>query len=212
MPRRGGSRNRHYDQRRADILERARGRLAEQGGSRASLRDLALACGISLTTLRHYFEPREDLITSVLEQYLEGGRPHLEAMAVPTEPFAISIRQAVGYTAFGFQHGVGDIYAVGLTEALRHDDLGPDFVNLILEPSMDAVRRRLEVHIARGEMREVDPKWAALSLISPVVVLMLHQRELGGSADHPIELDAFLDMHAEAFVRAYGAAASNVVR
>lgn len=204
MARTRGSRNLQYDVRRLELLFEVRARLAEPGSSGTSLRELALACGVSVATLRHYFPRREDLILAVMSENLADARPHLAHAAEPHGPFAASIRELLGYIAFGFTQGVGDIYTVGLTEGLREPTVGPGFVNLVLEPSIDAVRRRLDAHVAMKHMREVDTRHAALSLLSPVVLLMLHQRELGGSVDHPVDVDRFLDDHAGGFVRAYG--------
>lgn len=199
-----GSRNHTYEERRRSLLLRARTRLGQPGASGASLRQLAEACGVSLPTLRHYFPQRADLILAVLAENLGDGRPHLAHISTAGQPFAASIREAVGYIAFGFDHGLGEIHTVGLTEGLRDPVVGPGFVSLVLEPSIEALQRRLDVHVAAGEMRAVNTRHAALVLLSPVVLLMLHQRELGGAATHPTELRQFLDDQAEAFVKGYG--------
>lgn len=206
MARTAGSRNQQYDVRRSALIGLARARLVQPGGSRASLRELAQACAVSLPTLRHYFPRREDLILAAMAEDLSDGASHLAHMAQPQGPFAGSVREAIGYAAFGFDHGVGEIHTLGLTEGLRHATLGPAFVALVLEPSLDALRRRLDAHVAAAEMRATDTKHAALTLLAPVVLAMLHQRELGGSASHPLRIEAFLDDHAEGFARAFATA------
>jgi hypothetical protein len=52
-------------------------------------------------------------------------------------------------------------------------------------------------------MRIVDTRHAALALLSPVILALLHQAELGGAKDHPLDVDRFLSDHAAAFARAY---------
>jgi AcrR family transcriptional regulator len=199
-----GSRNHTYEERRRALLLRVRARLGQPGASGASLRQLAEACGVSLPTLRHYFPQRADLILAVLGENLADGRSHLAHIATATQPFAASIREALGYIAFGFDHGLGEVHTVGLTEGLRDPVVGPGFVSLVLEPSIEALQRRLDAHVAAGEMRAVDTRHAALVLLSPVVLLMLHQRELGGATTHPTELRQFLDDQTEGFVKGYG--------
>lgn len=205
MARTEGSRNQAYEARRRALLATVRVRLSTSGGSRASLRELAEASGVSVPTLRHYFPRREDLILAVMAEDLAEGQPHLAHVATAIGPFAASIREVLGYIAFGFDYGVGEVHTVGLTEGLRHPIIGPGFVDRVLEPSINAVRRRLDAHVEAGEMRDVDTRHAALTLLSPVVLLMLHQRELGGSSAYPVELDSFLDNQADGFVRAYRA-------
>jgi AcrR family transcriptional regulator len=198
-----GSRDRQYDERRRDLLTKARARLVQPEGSRASLREIAEACGVTLPTLRHYFPRREDLILAVMEENLAQGRAHLAHMAEPSKSFADSVRDALAYTAFGFRQGLGEIHTLGLTEGLRHGGLGPAFVELVLEPSIAAVQERLDAHIASGEMRAGDSRHAALSLLSPVILAFLHQAELGGAKCHPLDIDRFLADHAVAFARAH---------
>lgn len=203
MARTSGSKNQNYEARRAALLATVRARLSQPDGGRASLRELAEACGVSMPTLRHYFPLREDLVLAVMAKSLAEGQPHLDHVAKPCGPFAASVREALGYIALGFSHGVGEIHTVGLTEGLRQSVIGPGFVNLVLEPSIDAVRRRLDAHVIVGDMRDVDTRHAALTLLSPVVLLMLHQGELSGSRDYPVDTNRFLDDQADAFVRAY---------
>lgn len=205
MARTEGSKNQNHEIRRQALIMLARARLAQPGADRASFRDLAAACDVSVPTLRHYFPRREDLLMAVMAQNLADGEVHLAHMRVPEGTFAASVRQALGYIAFGFVHGVGEMHTVGLTEGLGHAEIGPAFVDLVLEPSIAAVRARLDVHVARGEMRAVNTTHAALALLSPVILLMLHQRELGGIDRHPADVDSFLDDHAAAFVRGYEA-------
>jgi hypothetical protein len=44
---------------------------------------------------------------------------------------------------------------------------------------------------------------AAVELVAPVVVVLLHQRALGGAAVRQLEIDPFLDEHVARFVRAF---------
>lgn len=205
MPRTRGSRDRNYETTRRALVARARERLVRPGGSRASLRELAEACGIALPTLRHYFPRREDLILAVMHVNLEEGAIHLAHMAAPAGPFRASVHEALSHVATGFRHGLGEIHTLGLTEGLRHGALGPAFVELVLEPSLGAVRQRLDAHVAAGEMRPGDTRHAALALLAPVVLAFLHQGELGGAESHPLDVGRFLHDHAEGFVRAHAA-------
>jgi AcrR family transcriptional regulator len=205
MARKEGSRNREYEARRHAILVAVRERLVRPGEGRASLRDMAQAAGVSLPTLRHYFPGRDAVLLGVLALARTEGEPHLEHLARPTEPFASSVRTALDHIHYGFISGVGELHSIGLTEGLRHPAIGPGFVDAVLEPSLDALARRLGVHIAAGEMRAVDPRHAALMLIAPISLLMLHQTELDGAVGHPMDVRAFLADHAAAFVRAFQA-------
>ncbi|MGL4441314.1 MAG: hypothetical protein ACRCUE_18820, partial [Bosea sp. (in: a-proteobacteria)] len=71
-----------------------------------------------------------------------------------------------------------------------------------------AAEQRLATHIERGQMRDVDVRTAALALLSPVILAMLHQRDLGGEVVRCLDMQAFAAVHAEAFIRGYGTTAT----
>lgn len=204
MSRTKGARNADYARTRAELADRARRRLADRGRGAASLRDLADAAGVGLSTLAHYFGRRRDeVVDALLRDAGEQGADHLSRAAAPTGPFERSIRDLLDDVAAGHRFGVGDLHAAGLAEGMNHPALGPSYITAILEPTVQAVERRLAVHVAAGEMHEADLRVAAIELLAPMLVAHLHQQELGGAACRPLNLDAFREAHATAFVRAY---------
>ena len=205
MSRTKGARNADYAERRANLIARLGRRLADRSLGQASLRELAASAEVTIPTLRHYFGGREEVVAAVLGAAEEAGQPYRAAASAPQGTFEVSIRQLLDYAASGHRHGVGDLHAIGLTEGLGHAQLGPRYVLSILEPTLQAVEARLAAHVASGEMRQADLRHAALALIAPLLLAQLHQGELGGSRCRPLDLEAFLDDHAEAFVRAFRA-------
>lgn len=204
MARTLGSRSKQYAARRSALLAKIRARLVEPNGSRASLRDMALAGDVTMPTLKHYFPDRNELICAVLDEHLSAGKSHLEHIATPRGTFAQSVREALAYTMTGFRYGgLGEVHSLGLVEGLGNETVGPMFVKLVLEPSIAALQRRLDAHVRIGEMRAIDTRHAALSLLSPIVVAMLHQAELGGRADHPLDPESLVETIAEGFVRGH---------
>jgi hypothetical protein len=75
-----------------------------------------------------------------------------------------------------------------------------------LEPTISAYAARLTAHVERGEMIGCNVRYAALVLLSPLILLFLHQDELGGRDKHPTDIDEFIVHHAEAFVWSYATA------
>jgi AcrR family transcriptional regulator len=206
MARKQGARNAGYEERRAELVERLRERLDQKEGPPPSWRELAGAAGVSLSTLSHYFGRREDVLRAVMEHDRTSGAEPLAVMAEPSGPFAESIADALRHIADGFRFGgLGALFARGLVEGLRHDTVGPAFLQSALEPTLAAVESRLRVHMERGEMRDGDPRGPALALTSPVLLAFLHQEALGGTGVRPLDIDLFLLEHAAAFVRAWAA-------
>jgi hypothetical protein len=142
----------------------------------------------------------------LLESFRAKADQYLVIAETPSGPLAKSILDYLTYAAAGFRYArLGEIHALGLTEGLRHERLGPAYLDRVLEPSLASLQVRLAAHQAMGELRrDCDLRHASLALLSPLLVLFLHQKELNGSQSYPLDPDAFVREHAAAFVRAYG--------
>jgi AcrR family transcriptional regulator len=206
MPRPSGGRNAGYEEKRRELLDKLAARLAAPDGKIASLRELAMHAGVSIPTLKHYFGDRTAVVEAVLEQSGRNGEPFMTKAASTDEPFEKSIPSLLAFIVTGFERGrLGSIHAIGLTEGLRHGMLGPAYLQSILEPTLLAVETRLSIHVAAGEMAKVDLRFAALALVSPLLLALLHQKDLGGVDVRCMDIDAFVAVHAASFVKAYKA-------
>lgn len=206
MARVKGAHNRSYEDRRRELAERLRVRLTDPEAPRASYRELAKAAGVGVTTLRHYFPDRETLVAEVIRIHAPGGERHLAYLRQPQGPFAASVRDAAAYIALGLmQPVVRQLHEIGLGEGLGRPGVGSVYLTVLLEPMIEALERRLQAHVAAGEMRPADLRAAAVGLAAPILVAQLHQRALGGDVTRPLDVEAFLATHVEAFVRGYGA-------
>jgi hypothetical protein len=87
-----------------------------------------------------------------------------------------------------------------------HETLGPVYVQELLEPTLQSAEARLSRHIADGELRRCDVRHAALELVCPVVLGLLHQVQLSGARCRPLDVERFLADHLDTFLRAYAAA------
>jgi AcrR family transcriptional regulator len=206
MARTSGSRNRDYDEKRLALLRRLDPRLSDLSLARPSFREMAGAAGVSVPTLRHYFADREGVVQAYLAWQGSESARYRPLVATTEDPFPQSIRRVLHGSAFGLKD-MGRIrtHVVGLTEGLHNDRVGPSYLQATLEPLLASVEQRLTLHVARGEMRAVDLRHAAIALVAPLLLAILHQRELGGTSVRQMDLDRFLEDHASAFVRAYTA-------
>lgn len=201
-----GARNARFDERRAELLARLKARLSQRGAMRPTLRELAAAAGCSVSTLNHYFGRRDDVVLAVFDEAGARGRAQFEATRVAGPDFDASIREAAALSWRALtQYGVAGTLAMGMVEGIRDDLLGPAFIETMFEPFIIALTERLDAHVARGEMRPVDTRMAALALTSPLFLGALHQGELGGASLYPLDGSAFLDHVVEGFLRAYRA-------
>ncbi|AXC48402.1 TetR/AcrR family transcriptional regulator [Paracoccus suum] len=204
MVRAKGSRNTGYDERRAELLECLRHRIRQPGASNPTLRELSIACGCSVSTLKHYFGRRQDIVLAIFEDTHARARRHLERVREPTGPLDQSIRDAVHEAWMVLSDlGAARTLGIGLSEGLGHAALGPGYLNDVFDPYIRALCDRLATHILRGEMRDVEPRMAALALASPLLLAALHQEHLDGARVWPLDREKMLDHTVESFLRAY---------
>jgi AcrR family transcriptional regulator len=205
MARTLGARNLDYASQRNTLISKAKVRLSLRGAGEPSFRELAAAAGVSVATMRHYFRSREEIVTAVFDAAQGAAAPHLERGRMPSGPdLAGSLRTFLMGVVRGWVDGnVGALHRIGLAEGLRNGESGIQYLNQVLEPTLQALEQRLAKHIARGDMIEADTRHAALLLLSPVVLGLLHQHDLGGTRCRPLDLTTVIEAQVDVFVRAY---------
>jgi TetR/AcrR family transcriptional regulator, mexJK operon transcriptional repressor len=201
-----GTRNAEYDTRRQHLLERLRRELKAGGTQRPTLRELAKACGCSVSTLNHYFGRREDIVKTVFEASRGSASGQIENIRQTDLPFEASIRDVArrAWVALA-ERGVARTLALGMLEGLGSARLGASYIGEMFDPFILALAERLSTNVARGEMRGVNTRMADLSLASPLLLAALHQKELQGEKLFPLPSDGYVEHLAAAFVRAYSA-------
>ena len=207
MGRPAGSRNEGYDERRAALAAAIIPRLVADDGPQASLAELAAFAGVSVPTMKHYFGDRSGLVAAALRTMGRGGDPHVERTKIPSKPtFDGSMRDlarelAVAWRTFGVGRAIGAALAVGI-----HDrEAGPGTVDGVLEPTLQAIEARIAAHVERGDVdvHATEIRLCAIQFLSPLMVALLHQQELGGVACRPLDVDAFVEAHVDRFLRAW---------
>lgn len=206
MSRTLGARNAQFVERRNALIAKAKDRLALQTGDSPSFRELALACGVSVATLRHYFGSRDALVKAVFAHYLEAGRRHLDRTReiADQETLERSLHAFLARVVQGWAEGtVGSLHRIGLAEGLRNTNTALDYLVDVLEPTLQALEDRLRQHVQRGDMVNCETRHAALMLLSPLLLALLHQHDLGGTRCRPLAVPALIDEHVKIFQRAY---------
>jgi AcrR family transcriptional regulator len=214
MARTVGARNADYDDERMALARRVRPTVLGPDGLRSSMREMAAVGKTSVATLKHYFHDREGVIRAVMEAIRFDASPYLAVVGSPIEH---DVRRSLltmlqGLNEAWFRHGVGRMHSVSLAAGLSTTPLGPSYVNYLLEPMLESGESRIRRHIERGELRVCNIRYAALHLLSPVVMVLLHQDSLGGAACRPLDANDFLVHHVDAFLRAYPPTAKGQAR
>ena len=198
-----GRTNPGYLERRQALARAVLPALMGPAGTAVSLRSLADIAQVSVPTLRHYFGDRTGVVTAALQEVRRlGDLATRQGATAERGPPAPSLRWFLDELVLGFRHfPMGRLVSAGLAHGLSEPALGPVVVTEILEPLLGAVEHRVAAHQARGELPPVlCARGLALSLVSPVLLALLHQGPLGGSACRPLDLDAFVDAHWQRFL------------
>ncbi|MEZ5946999.1 MAG: hypothetical protein R3C13_02865 [Hyphomonas sp.] len=187
MARPQGVRNHNFDEKRGALLDRLVAFALGSDLSRPSLRQMAAAVETSEPTLRHYFTDRQGVIVAILGHigqrepfsWMVPGAPH----APPQE----TLRECFRMLEDGMrQGGFIRVHAFGIIEGVADPQVGQAYITHILEPALKAVRQKLSA--ASGGPRTEDKlQAAALAVLSPLLVLCLHQDLLGGDELTPID-------------------------
>lgn len=208
MGRPKGVRDADYPAKRAELIRRMSMLVLRRQSARPSFRQLAQAAGVSVPTLRYYFEDRNGAVVAVFEGYFELGFSRLRSLAEPMADLDTSVRDFCKSLVFGLRAPreirLGDVFAVAIAEGLMEPGLGPATLRFLIDPSVAVLQARLDHHLAVGEMIACDTRAAALMLLSPILIALLHQDHLGGAATSPVDIDALMDEICSAFLRAYG--------
>lgn len=205
MARPSGSRNRDYEPERARLALALARCLIAGGGAPLSAREMAAGIGVSVPTLVHYFGSRDGAWRAAIETIGRMGDAAIERAATEDHgPPGPSTRWFLeSFVQAWTRHGVGAMFGTGLALGMRSSQAGPGFINGILEPSLQAAERRLARHVERGEIPPMDLRAAALALLSPVVLALIHQGPLGGDRCRPLDIDALIDVHHVAWLRGW---------
>lgn len=179
MPRPTGSRNKGFEQKREKLLVELTDFALNSDVRYPSLRVLAQRVSVSEPTLRHYFDDRQGVIREILTDISRRGQVIWDVTAAPAESPPSAFDQYFKLSEIGMVHG-GFVrtHVFGIIEGLADPEIGKVYAELILEPSLQAVEKKLR--LSGGEhLSPVELRVAALSAFSPLFFISLHQDILG---------------------------------
>jgi AcrR family transcriptional regulator len=204
-----GSRNSDFDSKRASILSRLQDHVTQHGPAKLSMRELAQASGVQVNTLQHYFGSRDELVAEIFAQMVGRGKPYVDALVASAEKGSaeeVLKRFLFGLIAAWQPGALASLHTAGLVEGLSSPALGPGYVSGLLEPTLQGV----EALLARlMELKKLKPitevREAALALVCPILMALLHQKGLGGNQCRPLDLQNMARLQVVGFLRGWQA-------
>ncbi|MBS2017436.1 MAG: TetR/AcrR family transcriptional regulator C-terminal ligand-binding domain-containing protein [Deltaproteobacteria bacterium] len=202
-----GRRNADFEGKRGELALALSQALLDPEGNPASFAALAAAAKVSVPTLKHYFGDHDGAVRAALDAAERAGAEHLERARRPGQAkLARSVRTFATDFVQGWRLGVGALVAGALAHGIGHPSRGLAAVEHVLEPTLQAFEARLAVHAERGELRSgTDLRVAALALISPLLLAMLHQDQLTGARCRPIVVPELVESLVTGWLEGYRA-------
>lgn len=201
MGRPRGSRNADYHIKRQQLARKVAHTLVDAPSDHVSLRELARAADVSVSTMRHYFDDRAGLVQAAIaemgataQRYLADAVDELEGP--PAERLATWLCVLVDAWT---RYRVGRAHAVGLAEGL-YADTGPAYVQHLVQPFFDATGSVLARLEREGHAVFVTRDHAVTVLLAPVQSLLEQQESLGADQVLCVDLEAFIDDHVARFL------------
>lgn len=212
MGRPPGTRSDGYEAKRKKLATAVFRALVADAG--VSLRGMADAAGVSRPTLVHYFGNRDGAVRAALVVAGEFGRVHQDSLAhMPlTEPRADLLGALARVIDAWRQHQVGNLHYVGLQVGLQDPATAREYLSSVLDPTVDCFAALLQRMADAGHIGPCDPRQAALMLLSPCIVGLLHQDGLEGADTRPLALEPLAEATVAMFLAAHPPAAEAAAR
>jgi len=176
------------------ILDVATALFLGDGFGATSIEAVARYAGISKRTFYHRFRGKEVLFEAVVRRLIERWTPPLDATLFEGSSLADTLRRAGEYMlGVALTPEALALHRVVIAEATRFPGLARILHELGAATGIERIARVLEPRIASGELRAMDPQFAAEQFIL-MVVEGPRRRALGlGILLSPSELRDWLD-------------------
>lgn len=166
--------------------------VADRAGP-VSLRQFAIRAGVSEPTLRHHFGDRKAVVIAILEYFAREALPFLEISAESRDTLEETISEYTQLALGGFENDrFIQAHAFALVESIHDPDVARAYLDIIIEPSLQAIETRLTSHLSVKGYDKDAIRHAALCLYSPSLFTALHQSLLRGKDSRPLELPEFM--------------------
>lgn len=194
MPRPAGVRNHDFEAKRSALLDALSEFALSDDLRRPSLRQFAIAAKASEPTLRHYFRDRQGLVIAILQHIHTRAVPLWDVIATGAADTATAVQEYFRVTEAGLTHGgFARAHAFGIIEGMADEKVGQAYLEFLLDPALEAVSKKMAETPGKPET-ESERRASAFMMLSPILVMTLHQQLLGGQEASPVDTQGFLKL------------------
>ena len=190
------TRRRRKAERPQEILEAAFAEFSRNGYATTTLDRIAERAGVTKGTIYVYFENKEHLFISMVQEFTKGARNTVQEMYETHDGSTADLLRA--QFSFIYQHIVEDkrrreVVRMLIAEAPRFPELADRYHEEILQPCLDMLRQAIQRGVDRGEIRKSSIVDSPQVVIAPIALvdlwlIMFDDRR-------PLDLKAYFNAH-----------------
>ena len=192
------TRRRRKAERPQEILEAAFIEFSRDGYVTTTLDRIAERAGVTKGTIYVYFENKEQLFISMVQEFTKGADETVQEMYETHEGSTADLLRA--QFSFIYQYIVEDkrrreVVRMLIAEASRFPKLADRYFDEILRPCLDRLKQAIQRGIDRGEIRQSSIVNSPQVIIAPIALvdvwmMMFDER-------YPLDLKTYFDAHLE---------------
>jgi AcrR family transcriptional regulator len=190
---------RRKDARPSDIVAAALSIFSEKGFAGARIEEIARRAGVSKGTVYLYFETKSDLFRAVVHQAIIPNIAEIEAMVLNLDlPFADIVRMLLPrFAGLVTARPIGAVVKMVIGESRNFPELARVWHDEVISRGLGLLSALVERGQQRGEIRPVDPRACAFSIMGPMLMGVLWREILMPVGGAEIDLTAIAAQHAE---------------
>jgi len=190
MARPEGVRNHDFEQKRNALVEALTRFAVTAELRRPSLRQFAKAVDTSEPTLRHYFKDRKGVVVAILAHMGKIGRSIRDGIAAPSDSISSAVKDYYLIATPGPQFELYmRAHAFGLIEGIADGTAGKAYLKYMLEPALSTITEKLAA-TPGSPKSALELRAAAFAILSPLILMGIHQTLLGGAEEAPVDNQA----------------------
>ncbi len=194
---------RRKEARPEEIVAAALEVFVERGYAAARLEEVARRAGVTKGTIYLYFPGKAALFKAVVRQSLVLNIERAEAALAAHEGSAADGLRQLLRTAW---RTVGETKLSGIpkliiAEAANFPELARFYWTEVAGRALGVIGSLIERGIARGEFRRVDPRFATMAGVGPILFAILFKHSLYPVSGLDFDFPAFVDAHLDNFLR-----------
>jgi AcrR family transcriptional regulator len=198
---------RRKDARPAEILDAALAVFAEKGYAATRMDDIAQRAGVTKGTIYLYFESKDAVFRSLVQESIGATIEGVTAAAARFEGSAADLLRMVlrGIGAFVRTDDRVVLPKVMIAEAGNFPALAEFYRREVIDRGLGLLTSVIARGTARGEFRAVDPEHAAKLCVAPLLVAIFWRTTFGKFDAVPYDLDGLIETHIDVLLRGLAA-------